>query len=83
MREKVVKKLTDSEMAIVREFGRRLRSNALYNGLKRTEKVKAVIKACPPQIQLKLTNKKVKTYITDFEIEQRQLEKVQVLAKCS
>jgi hypothetical protein len=78
--EKVVKRLLGEEMSVVRETMRRLLGNHLFCDMKSAEKIKAVIRACPPHIQVKLTHKKVKKYFKNLEVVHTSLQEEHALA---
>ena len=78
--EKVVKRLLGEEMSVVRETMRRLLGNHLFCDMKSAEKIKAVIRACPPHIQVKLTHKKVKNYFKNLEVVHTSLQEEHALA---
>ena len=65
----------------MREVVRKLKSDATFDGMKSVERVKKVMSCCPPEIQVNLSNAKVKKYLWEYAAVERAMNEEQQAAR--
>ena len=64
----------------MREVVRKLNSDATFDGMKSVERVKNVMSCCPREIQVNLSNAKVKNYLWEYATVERAMNEGQQAA---